>query len=61
MAPTVGREGGIWILWDSDAIQVQILEVNQQVIHAIIGPRNNGGWSHVILVGEKSSGKTLQC
>ncbi|KAK4492627.1 hypothetical protein RD792_003445 [Penstemon davidsonii] len=43
-APTEGRGGGIWMLWRKEETRVDILNVDPQAIHGIIGGNLNGGW-----------------
>jgi hypothetical protein len=31
-----GFSGGIWLLWDSDAVNIDVISINQQVIHAVV-------------------------
>ncbi|KAK4482042.1 hypothetical protein RD792_012965 [Penstemon davidsonii] len=43
-APIDGRSGGIWLLWQKENIRVEVLSVDPQVIHAIIGPNSQREW-----------------
>ena len=33
---TIGYDGGIWLLWNSDVVDVSILAATEQEIHAVI-------------------------
>lgn len=39
LAPTDGMDGGIWLLWNEENIDVDILEFDDQYIHALVGPK----------------------
>ena len=40
MADMIGFAGGIWLLWRSDLVQVDILASTEQEIHALIWVRS---------------------
>nr|XP_023878431.1 uncharacterized protein LOC111990897 [Quercus suber] len=40
MADTIGFAGGIWVLWHSDLVQVDVLASTEQEIHALIRVRS---------------------
>ena len=45
MADTIGFAGGIWLLWRSDLVQVDVLASTEQEIHALIWVRfQNFSW-----------------
>ncbi|KAL6526233.1 hypothetical protein OROMI_029873 [Orobanche minor] len=44
IAPTDGMSGGIWMLWNEEEVEVEVLEVEDQGIHALIGPHNPQPW-----------------
>jgi hypothetical protein len=35
-ADTIGYAGGIWLLWNTDAVDVSVLDATEQEIHAVI-------------------------
>lgn len=44
IAPTDGMAGGIWMLWNSDFVEVDIKYVEDQCIHALVGPKKQEKW-----------------
>lgn len=44
IAPTEGMAGGVWMLWNQSDIDVEITEVEDQGIHAILRPRRQDPW-----------------
>ena len=40
VADTIGFAGGIWLLWHSDLVQVDVLATTEQKIHALIRVRS---------------------
>ena len=38
---TIGYDGGIWLLWNSDVVDVSILAATEQEIHAVIKVRSS--------------------
>ncbi|XP_030925662.1 uncharacterized protein LOC115952618 [Quercus lobata] len=38
---TVGRTGGLWLLWNSDKVEVTLMEKTEQEIHVTIKVRNS--------------------
>ena len=40
VADTIGFAGGIWLLWRSDLVQVDVLAATEQEIHALIRVRS---------------------
>ncbi|KAK4480848.1 hypothetical protein RD792_011700, partial [Penstemon davidsonii] len=43
-APTVGGSGGIWMLWRREEVKVEVIDMDQQAIHAIIAPKLGQDW-----------------
>lgn len=41
---TAGMMGGIWMLWDDEETEVEILSLNDQAIHARISRREHASW-----------------
>lgn len=39
IAPTDGMSGGVWMLWNEEDVNVEIVLIEDQGIHAVIGPR----------------------
>ncbi|KAI9126145.1 hypothetical protein K1719_002566 [Acacia pycnantha] len=48
MIPSIGRSGGIAVLWDSDAVSISVLEEDRQFMHMSCDVR---GLSNFILTG----------
>ena len=45
VADTIGFTGGIWLLWHSDLVQVDVMASTEQEIHALIQVRSqNFNW-----------------
>ncbi|XP_050248720.1 uncharacterized protein LOC126695973 [Quercus robur] len=44
-AETIGRKGGLWLLWYSDRVEVELLASSEQEIHATVKVRtSNSKW-----------------
>ncbi|KAK4476678.1 hypothetical protein RD792_015838 [Penstemon davidsonii] len=43
-APTVGGSGGIWMLWRQEEVKVDVIDMDQQAIHAVIAPKLGQDW-----------------
>ncbi|KAL6535724.1 hypothetical protein OROHE_012568 [Orobanche hederae] len=44
LAPTDGMDGGIWMLWNEDNLDVDFVEVEDQGIHAVISRHQHEPW-----------------
>ena len=47
---TIGYAGGLWMLWNSDKVEVTLLSSIEQEIHAVVKVRNsNSSWMFTIV------------
>lgn len=55
-----GYSGEIWVLWEGEEIEVEIILVHKQFIHLVVNPRKQGEWQLTIIYASPRATERLE-